>query len=300
LDVITDILNTLRFNGNVFIHSNFSGQWGAQFQAVNLPVFHCVLLGSCWIKSDHEESFIELHEGDVCFLANGIGHTIASSPTSNCRKTEIIPGQICIKTDVADDQAETRILCGIFHSDYGFNHPIFSTLPEMMHIAFSKDVNGHSWGQHAAYAIDNAINIKSPGLSALTDRLYEILFIQILQRFFYQKTDARSFYSNHRSPRIHRVLKAIHTDPAADWSLDIMADLAHMSRSAFTSNFRELVGVSPMAYITSWRMLKARSLVQTTGLPLKTIAQKVGFRTQSGLNKAYKQFFGISPKNLRK
>lgn len=300
MDIITDVLNTLRFNGNVLIHTNFAGQWGAQFKAVNIPVFHCVLLGSCWIKSDQEESIIELHEGDVCFIPNGIAHSIASSPTGNFQDMEIIPGQICIKTDVADTQAETRLLCGVFQSDYGFNHPVFSTLPELMHTPFSKDINGYSWGQHAAFAIDNAINIRSPGLGALTDRLYEILFIQILQRFFYQNTDIKSFYSSHQSSRIHRVLKAIHADPAADWSIDIMAELAHMSRSTFTSHFRELIGMSPMAYITSWRMLKARSLVQTTGLPLKIIAQQVGFRTQSGLNKAFKQSFGITPKKLRK
>lgn len=300
MDVITDVLNTLRFNGNVFIHTNFSGHWGAQFQAVNIPVFHCVLLGTCWIKSDQEESFIELHEGDVCFLPNGIGHTIASSSTSKCRNLEIIPGQICIKSDVPDDQTETRLLCGVFQSDYDFHHPIFTTLPEVMHIAFSKDVDGRSWGQHAGYAIDNAINNSSAGLGALTDRLYEILFIQILQHFSYQNTANESFYTNHRSPRVDRVLEAIHADPGADWSLENMAELAHMSRSTFTSNFRKLIGMSPMSYLNSWRMLKARSLVKTTGLPLKIIAHKVGFRTQSGLNKAFRQFFGITPKNLRK
>lgn len=300
MDIISDVLNTLRFNGNVFIHTNLAGQWGAQFQAVNLPVFHCVLKGSCWIKTDQEAEYIELQTGDVCFLVNGIAHSIAGSASSECHAMKIIPGQICIKTDVTDDQAETRLLCGVFQSDYGFEHPIFSTLPEQMHIAFSKDVNGHCWGQHAAYAIDNAVNIKSPGLGVLTDRLYEILFIQILQRYFYQHTGSQSFYSSHRSSRIHRVLEAIHSNPATEWNLDRMAEQAHMSRSSFTANFRDLTGMSPMGYITSWRMLKARSLIQTTGLPLKKIAHKVGFRTQAGLNKAFKQFFGITPKDLRK
>lgn len=300
MDVITDVLNTLRFSGNVFIHSNFSGQWGACFQPVGLPVFHCVLLGSCWIKSDQEESYTHLQSGDVCFLPNGIGHTIASSPATDCRSAVINPGQICIKSQVTDERAETRLLCGVFRSDYHFQHPLFSTLPEFMHIAFSNDVNGRSWAHHAGYAIDNAIHYNSAGLEALTDRLYEILFIQILQKFFYQDTSFGSFYSNHRTPRINRVLEAIHSDPAADWSLDTLAELAHMSRSSFTANFRELVGMSPMSYLTSWRMLKARSLVETTGLPLKIIAHKVGFRTQSGLNKAFRQFFDITPKYLRK
>ncbi len=300
MDVISDVLNTLRLNGNVIIHSNFAGQWGAQFQAINLPVFHCVLKGACWIKADQEGSFTEIKAGDVCVLSKGVAHTISDSVRSNARAVKIVPGQVCIKTEVPDNLAETRLLCGVFTSDYDFQHPIFSTLPELMHIAFSKDKKAHAWGDHAGYAIDNAINTNSAGLEALTDRLYEVLFIQVLQNYFYQNKDDASFYSNHRSPRIDRVLKAIHTDPGADWSLDSLAELAHMSRSTFTSNFREMVGMSAMAYLTSWRMYKARSLVQTTGLPLKIIADKVGFRSQSGLNKAFKQYFNVTPKNLRK
>ena len=169
-----------------------------------------------------------------------------------------------------------------------------------MHIAFSEHDQGLSWGQHAGYAIENALQYQSAGLEVLIDRLYEILFIQILQNFFFTNSGITSFYASHQTPRIDQVLKVIHSDPAAEWTLDSMAELAHMSRSAFTSHFRKIVGMSPMSYLTTWRLLKARSLVKTTGLPLKTVAHKVGFRSQSGLNKAFKQFFGTTPKNLRK
>ena len=300
MDVITDVLNTIRFNGNVYMHSNFAGQWGAHFQSINLPVFHCVLQGSCFIKSGQQQTFTELHAGDVSFLPRGIGHTIANSPTTNCIERVIEPGKVCIKTNVSDDLAETRLLCGVFQSEDDFQHPIFTTLPEFMHIPFSEDEKGPSWGQHAGYMIENALRYQTPGLEVLIDRLYEILFIQILQRYFHINSSSSCFYTLEQNPRISQVLNAIHANPADDWTLDSMAELAHMSRSTFTSHFRKIVAMSPMSYLTAWRLLKARSLVKTTGLPLKIIAGKVGFRSQSGLNKAFKNFFGTTPKNLRK
>ena len=100
----------------------------------------------------------------------------------------IEPVKICIKTTVPDNQTETRLLCGVFQSEDGFQHPLFTTLPESMHIAFSEDDQGRSWGQHAGYAIENALQYQSSGLEVLIDRLYEILFIQILQNFFYRKS----------------------------------------------------------------------------------------------------------------
>jgi len=96
-----------------------------------------------------------------------------------------------------------------------------------------------------------------------------------------------------------RILEAIHETPANRWTFDNMAELAHLSRSAFTSNFREAVGESPMLYLTSWRMNLARSLLRTTGLPLDVIAKRVGFRTRAGFNKALQQSFGIALKKLR-
>ncbi len=300
MDVISDVFDTLRFKGNVFIHSNFAGQWGARFQAVESPVFHCILFGSCWMKTEQDDSYLELHKGDVCFLANGIEHELLSSPDSNCEPAIIVPGQACVMSPILDTQAETRLLCGTLQSEHHFQHPLFSTLPEIIHVPFSAEKGGNTWVQHAGYAIDNAVNYNNAGLDALVDRLYEILFIQVLQRYYYLNANTASFYTNYRTPRINAVLDAIHSDPAANWSLDNLAEIAHMSRSAFTSSFREVVGMSPMAYLTSWRMLKARFLVQTSGLPLKIIAHQVGFRTQSGLNKAFKQHFGIAPKNLRK
>ena len=173
------------------------------------------------------------------------------------------------------------------------------TLPEHIKARFADDENNASWGKHAAYAIDTAISMNAPGIGPLIDNLYMVLFIQILQQYYAGSNCTNNFYCSRNAPRIYAVLEAIHKNPGHGWTLDDMAELSHFSRSAFTSNFRETVGMSPMAYLLSWRMNLARSLIRTTGLPLKVIAKRVGYRTQAGLNKAFRQYFGVAPKTLR-
>ena len=302
MDIISDVINTVRFSGNVFVHTNFSGEWGARYSNVNMAVFHCVLFGSCWFGVEQEDSTmkaVELKEGDVAFLPRGRTHFVANSAETECVEMEIIPGSRCMDTGIPDDGADVRLLCGIFQPVEDFQHPLFLTLPEFIHARFSDDTRERSWGSHAAYAIDKAVELGSPGMDVLIDRLYEVLFIQLLQQHYSSSESASTFFCSRNAPRIYRVLEAIHKNPGNDWTLDNMAELSHLSRSAFTSNFRESIGMSPMAYLTSWRMNSARSLIRTTGLPVNVIAKKFGFRTQAGFNKAFKQFFGITPKKLR-
>jgi AraC-like DNA-binding protein len=302
MDVISDVLDTMRFSGNVFMHTNFAGKWGAQFTDVNMPVFHCVLFGSCWFGVESEDAtfdVMELNAGDVAFLPRGRTHFIANSPQTKPVERTIVPGKYCITTDIPDDEADVRVLCGVFLPVENFEHPLFLTLPEHIKARFADDDNNASWGSHAAYAIDTAISLDAPGIGPLIDNLYMVLFIQILQQHYAGNHSTNNFFCSRNAPRIYAVLEAIHKNPEHEWTLDNMAELSHFSRSAFTSNFRDTVGMSPMAYLLSWRMNLARSLIRTTGLPLKVIAKRVGYRTQAGLNKAFKQYFGVAPRKLR-
>ena len=303
MDVISDVLRNIRFSGNIFLNTNFAGTWGARFQPVDMSVFHCVLSGSCWIGVEWNEDqveTVELKAGDVAFLPKGRTHFIANSPGTECMPMEIMPGMSCMETDVSDVDADTRVLCGIFRPIDDFQHPLFLTLPEFIHARFSEHKNSVSWAAHAAYAIDTAVEQNSPGVEALVDRLYEILFIQLLQNFYSNSESTTSYFSSRSVPRIYSALESIHKEPAAKWTLESLADIAHLSKSAFTNKFRDAIGMSPMSYVNAWRMYKARAMVRSTGISIRTIAHQVGFRTQTGFNKAFKQYFGINAKQMRK
>lgn len=300
MDIISDVMETVNFSGNIFVHSNFLGDWGAYYQKQSLPVFHYLISGTAWIAAEGSREFTKLQSGDVAFLPTGIGHYVASSPGIECKEMTIVPDEMCAATEIDDHKADQTLMCGVFRTKDDFQHPLFSTLPDLMHVKFSALSEAEAIHHHVAHMIHQALNSGLAGTSIMIDRLYEILFIQLLQRYFSDNQSVDSFYLAPAMTRVGEVLKAIHREPAKNWTLDNMAEMAYMSRSAFTSNFRRCVGLSPMEYVIMWRMNKARSLVRNSGRSYHSIARKVGYQTQIGLNKAFKKHFGYTPKSLRK
>ncbi len=58
-----------------------------------------------------------------------------------------------------------------------------------------------------------------------------------------------------------------------------------MSRSSFAARFKELTGVAPLDYVTSWRMHKAKSLLKQGNVAISDVANLVGTRRKPHLVK---------------
>src|ERR1035437_10734207 len=61
-------------------------------------------------------------------------------------------------------------------------------------------------------------------------------------------------------PKMGAALSAIHDRVNTPWTVESLAGAAGMSRSAFAARFKELLGQTPLEYVTEWRMQKAMQL----------------------------------------
>lgn len=95
--------------------------------------------------------------------------------------------------------------------------------------------------------------------------------------------------------RLLRAVTSIHRDPGQNWTLERLAEIATMSRATFARKFREQMGVTPLDYLTQWRMTVAQSLI-AQGVPIKSIAPQVGYTSASVLTRVFTQQMGKSPK----
>ena len=73
-----------------------------------------------------------------------------------------------------------------------------------------------------------------------------------------------------------------------------------MSRTSFAVRFREVMGTPPAAYLTEWRMLKARRLLLNTELPTAEIVAQVGYGSDAAFLRAFKRRFGEAPGKVRR
>jgi AraC-like DNA-binding protein len=73
-----------------------------------------------------------------------------------------------------------------------------------------------------------------------------------------------------------------------------------MSRSAFALRFKELVGETPLEYLTNWRMHKAIALLRRGDKKLYEVAKTVGYNSDAAFSKAFKRIFGIAPREYER
>jgi AraC-like DNA-binding protein len=94
---------------------------------------------------------------------------------------------------------------------------------------------------------------------------------------------------------IGRVLRRIETQYTENLSVDQLAAEANMSVSAFHHNFKSVTSTSPLQYLKSYRLHKARMLILHDGLKASTAAVRVGYESASQFSREFKRYFGVTP-----
>jgi AraC-like DNA-binding protein len=98
-----------------------------------------------------------------------------------------------------------------------------------------------------------------------------------------------------RFSQIARVLRRIHTEYDKELDVNFLAGEANMSVSTFHHNFKSVTLASPIQYLKSVRLLKARQLMVQDGLNVGVAAGKVGYESASQFSREFKRYFGASP-----
>ena len=83
-------------------------------------------------------------------------------------------------------------------------------------------------------------------------------------------------------------------------SLDVLAEVAHMSRRTFTRRFREATGTTFIKWLNAERVARAQQLLETTDLPIDCVASQVGFGTTLSLHQQFTAQLGTTPSDYRR
>ncbi|MDQ1194938.1 helix-turn-helix domain-containing protein [Agrobacterium sp. SORGH_AS 787] len=104
---------------------------------------------------------------------------------------------------------------------------------------------------------------------------------------------------NHIHPSIHRAQDAIVADPAADWTLARLADIAHLSQRHLSRLFREQTGLSVVDYVNLIRVTLARDIISQSRLDMEAVAERAGFASARHLRRIWQQHHTKPPTAFR-
>lgn len=95
--------------------------------------------------------------------------------------------------------------------------------------------------------------------------------------------------------QISRVLNRLHHDFAQPTDMETLAREAGMSVSTFHARFKDMTSSSPLQYLKSIRLHKARLMMVHDGLNAGAAAHSVGYESISQFSREFKRFFAATP-----
>lgn len=100
--------------------------------------------------------------------------------------------------------------------------------------------------------------------------------------------------------KIYPALLAMSTSYNMPYDLSYYAELCGMSISGFKSSFSKIVHVTPLTYLTSIRLERAKILLKEKDLSISQIANQVGYQDPLYFSRIFKKHIGVSPKDFKK
>ncbi|WP_223788586.1 AraC family transcriptional regulator [Marinicella meishanensis] len=281
MNVIDEIFKSISFDACIYLHSAFCSPWGVTSSNPGKSSFHVIAYGNCQLEMAGQDPLF-LSAGDLIFFSRDTPHKILNPDERNNLSTTLICGQLSFQQD---------------------NNPILQALPRVLHIT-ANEMDQAMWFKSLFQQIVAEAESDNAGRQLVLDKLAEILFIYVV-RYYAQSTQLRDseqagLFMGLADPNIAKALIAFHRHMDQPWNLQSLAAQAAMSRSKLASRFSELLGVTPLKYMTHWRMQLAAQLLKNSHQSIYQIALSCGYQSEAAFIKVFKKQFGMTPGQSRK
>jgi len=303
MDVLSDILSSIHLTGGVRFRCELSAPWGMQMPESPAAEFHVIVRGNCWLRMPGRREPVALQGGDFVALLRGTSHRLSDSLRGPSLPAAAIVGDQDLSNfgpvvHGGGGQPAT-ILCGYFEFDRDTLHPIVSALPSIIHLR-GTDNSEFVWLKAALEFMIHETRGARPGSEAVVNRLAGVLFVQMVRAYMEQAPKPPPILAAIADRHIGAALSRMHAAPDEAWTLASLAAACGLSRSALAARFLELVGRTPMQYLTLWRMQRARELLASSHLSTGSIAERVGYQSDIAFAKAFKRITGVGPGAFRR
>jgi AraC-like DNA-binding protein len=305
-DPLSDVLRVIRLSGAMFIRLRLSAPYsldaldsdslrnGFAPGSDHVLPFHLITQGPIWFNIADEQP-VRLDEGDIIVLPRGSGHALSDQPGVESLPVSAYQSKIAGSPPMLvwdGPGPEARVLCGFFRCQGRLYNPLLDALPAVMVIR--RDASRTPWLMAMLERTFDETLENRQGGAALVERLTSLLFMEVVQRYL-DDNAADGWLAALSDPVVGKALRLMHDKPTHPWSVDELAKQAGVSRSVLADRFVEHVSMSPIRYLTGWRMELAAARLLETGDSLAEIAADVGYESESSFSRAFKRYVGQPP-----
>ncbi len=103
-----------------------------------------------------------------------------------------------------------------------------------------------------------------------------------------------------KDPYLSKTLYLMHRYPEEAWTIQRLAAESGLSRSGLNERFKALIGITPQAYLSHYRLRLAARFLRQEQYSISKISALVGYASDNSFNGAFKRRYGQSPSHYRK
>jgi len=267
-----------------------AGQWGVRYAPFGHPGFCVVTDGSCLLQVDGADP-LRLEAGDFVFLPATPGFVL--SGFEPVEPQHVDPATIAEQGDELrhgslEGEPDVRMLGGYFVFDSPDTALLVALLPPVIHVR-----GEDRFGVLVRLVREEAMQTRS-GRDLILTRLVEVLLIEAL-RAAPGDTAPAGLLRGLADERLALSIREMHRDPSRAWTVEQLAKVAALSRSAYFQRFTRAVGMPPMEYLLAWRMAIAKDILDRQDLVIEKVAERVGYSSASTFSTAFTRYVGRSP-----
>ena len=291
MDPFSDVIALLRPSTAISKPITGRGRWGVRYAAEEAPGFTIILKGECWVSFEGQEP-TKYQKGDFLLLPSTPAFTLSSHPGLACDLRD--PSDVPVRHGDQEGDADFESLGGSFRLERVNAPLLLSLLPRVIHIPASERRSGRL--NRVIELIMDECGSEEPGKEMILQRMLEVLLIEALRwRGIGADNVPGGLLKGMRDPGLARVLRAMHADVRAAWTVAGLAKVAGLSRSAFAARFGEVVGCGPIEYLARWRMALAKDSLMRGAKTLDRIADEIGYESASAFSTAFRKRLGCPP-----
>ena len=286
MDIFSELYTLARVRGQLVAACEIPPQQGLAFEKGGLYL-HVVQQAPCRLRIAGSKQALLLQPAEVVALTRGQAHRL-----------DVVKGP-------DGDLASSQIITAALHVHDMHGQALINGLPDILHVRSHRsdspaDAPSVAWIPMTIAAIELELARPAAGREIMLSKAVELLFVWTI-RHHIGSTDpsGKGWLAGLKDMTIHRTLSLMHADPRHEWRISELANLAGQSRSSFAQKFLDVMGETPMRYLSNWRMQLAGELLTSSSLRVAQIAERVGYSSQAAFGRVFRRSFGLSPTEYR-
>jgi AraC family transcriptional activator of mtrCDE len=295
-DVLTAVLRHIRITTGHLGRIELGAPWGVRVAAHDTVSLHHVQAGEGWLTCGGGETVVR--PGDLVILAHGVPYELRHQPgaTVTDEPARPRPDTLSVRRRHGGPGPRTVLLCADLDVAGAGRASLVRALPPVVRLA------GGVPGLDALLdLLRHEVRTARPGADLVAARLTELLLVQGIRTELERPATPGSWRAALTDENIVRALDAMYTAPERPWTLAGLARTAGLGRTTFAARFRALVGETPIAHLTGWRMALARDLLrEQPATTLADIATRVGYADEFAFGTAFHREVGTPPGTYRR